>query len=498
MRTYLILSALLALTACLPAAADLIPSYVPGQICCVLEEGASIRDVNDRWGTVILDGDEDANFYLLGAEGIENLESFVAQLNTDPDVDFAELNYIIECPEAIRQMVIGAIGGDWDDFEDQSLTARIGLAEAHCISRGEGITVAVLDTGIDKDHEVFAGRLASHLYDYIDGDHRPWEEADGLDNDGDGDTDEGFGHGTMVAGLVALIAPDATLMPLRVLDDEGRGTVYGITKALIHAKAHGADVINMSFGLETVVLSIHHRLNVAEKHGCVAVGGAGNRGLEEPPFYPASDSLAFMVTAVDSNDVKASFADYNSLVCVSAPGVGIRSAYPGGDWGIGSGCSFATPLVAGEVALILSQAQDCDRPVLCQALAQGVTPIDEIEGNEPYAGKLGAGRINLPLALMGCSSTPHAANGRCSLGAWPTLATGPIRFTLGEGRSTDAGAALAIMDASGRVVRLLSSTADGVVTWDGRDQCGLRAPAGRYWARLSNEPASVAPLVVLR
>jgi subtilisin family serine protease len=499
MRTHLMMGfAFLALAAVPAIADDDPPSYSPGQICCIIEEGASIDSVNARWGTETLDADEDGELYLLSAEGVEDIEAFVALLNTDPDIDVAELNYITESPEATRQMVIGAVGGTWGDFEDQSMAVRIGLAEAHSISRGAGITVAILDTGIDPDHEVFHDRLSPYALDCVDDDDEPWEEADGLDNDGDGIIDEGFGHGTMVAGLVALVAPDAMIMPLRVLDDEGRGTAYGITKAIIFAASHGANVINMSFGVGTEIPSIHRKLRWAERRGCVAVCGAGNRGIEEPPFYPAADSLAFMVTAVDSTDVKASFADYSSLVCVSAPGVGIRSAYPGGDWSVGSGCSFAAPIVAGEVALLLSHAMTYDRPVLCDAIAQGVIPIDELEGNEPYAGKLGAGRIDLPRALAVSSSTPHAADSRRTLRAWPTLSTGSIRLAFDAIPSASLNPALSIMDASGRVVRLLSAQADAAVTWDGRDQSGLRVPAGRYWVRLSDRSASAASLIILR
>ena len=459
--------------------------YVPYELCCVLYEDEDIEAVNQRWGTFTLEQEPEEDFYLIKAAEVEDLPAFAALLETDPSVAVAEPNYYIESPEAVRQMVVGIIGGSWEEYADQTAMERIELEAAHEISRGAGVTVAVLDTGIDRSHPVFAGRLTSWMRNYLDDSQDPSETANGLDDDGDGFIDEGFGHGTMVAGLIALIAPEAKIMPLRVLDDEGRGTVFNIARAITHATAHGAHVLTLSFGAPQFLKTIYERFHVTGVHGVFIVAGAGNRNMEEPPLYPGSDARAMMVAAVDSLDIKADFSDYHSTVLLSAPGTGIRSAYPGGEWGLGSGCSFATPMIAAECALILSLQPNITAGALRDRVAMGVDPIDDLPGNEPYRGLLGSGRVNLLAAIA--DFYPAAAEewiaDPLTLRAFPNPSADEIRFWLpGSGAGRD-GAGLQIVDSSGRLVRELPVTDHGTIRWNGRDARGRPMPAGVYWAR---------------
>ncbi len=459
--------------------------WVPEQLVCILYDGYDIVDVNKRWGTTTIWADVEENFYLLRAAGVQELPAFVVLFRKDEAVELADPNYWIETPEAQRQMVIGAVGGTWGDFEDQELTHRIGLSQAHDMVRGAGITVAVLDTGYDPDHEIFADRISDYVYDCIDLDQTPYEEADGFDNDGDGFVDEGYGHGTMVAGLVALVAPDATLMPIRVLDDEGRGTLFSVTKGIMCAVPHGADILSMSFGVPVVTEIIAEKLRVAENHGVVTIAAAGNRNVEEPPLHPACDSLAIMVTAVDSLDMKAGFADYHTDVVVSAPGVGVRSAYPGNEWGIGSGCSFAAPLVAGEAALVLEQMPGIERPELTEHLERGAQEIYDIPENWLYRGLLGSGRMYIPWALgVPISDAPESVP-FAALRAWPNPSRGTVYLELPIRPATSPAQHQArIHDANGRLVRTLPLTGEGRITWFGRDQAGRRVSPGRYFISL--------------
>jgi subtilisin family serine protease len=236
----------------------------------------------------------------------------------------------------------------------------------------------------------------------------------------------------MVAGIVALVAPDARILPVRVLDDEGRGDAFTIDKGVHHALSRGADVLNMSFGGPQGITSLHYQIQDAWQAGVPVVAGAGNEGRSSPKYFPASDSRAYMVTALDSLDVKADFADYSSDVLVSAPGTGVRSAYPGGEWGAGSGCSFATPFVTGEVALVRSLEPGLGPDEIEARVAAAVQPIDQNPGNAPYRGKLGTGRIYLPLAVAGAgpgavvgSATGFGAGARRALG--PCVVAAPAR-----------------------------------------------------------------------
>ncbi len=472
-----------------PAAADDDPKYVPEQICCILVDGHTIEEVNQRWGTTTITADPEDNLYLIRAEGVEDLVEFVEDLITDPAIELAEVNWVLETPEGVRQMVIGMIGGTWEDFIDQSMTVRIGLEEAHLISRGEGVTVAVLDTGLDPLHEVFEDRLTEYRFDCLDDDHEPWEEANGIDDDEDGLIDEGYGHGTMVAGLVALVAPEARIMPIRVLNDEGCGTLYSVAKGFVQASVHGAHVINASFGTPTIVETIQQKLHVANVHGSISVAGAGNRNMEYPPYHPACDPLALMVTALDSSDVKAEFADFGYDVLVSAPGVGLRSAFPGGDWGLGSGCSFATPLVSGEVALLLSENPGMVPEAIATAVEGGIEPIYAIPGNEAYVGKLGSGRIHLPTALgAGAAHVPELVSPGL-LTVHPNPSHGRLSFQMAGWERERSGRSLRleVLDLEGRRVAEMDLPAVGGWVDLGGGASGPRLSTGVYYALIRGQ-----------
>lgn len=484
-------------------------SHVPGQICLVLEGDGLIEGVLARYGIVLIEGEPDEGLFLVTCPRGVSPEEFAAILAGDPEVEIAEPNYRIEMPEAIRQMVMGAIGGEWADYEDQAMAERIGLDAAHAIGRGAGVVVAVLDTGIDPGHPAFEGRLSDDGLDVIDQDQDPWETANGVDDDRDGWVDEGFGHGTMVAGIIALVAPDAQILPVRVLDDEGRGTSFDIARGMIHATVRGADLLNLSFGCPQWVKIIDRRLRTCGVHDVISVTGAGNRDLEEPAFYPGYDDRAIMVTAVDSLDIKAGFADFHAAVDVSAPGVGIRSAWPGAEWGLGDGCSFAVPIVTGGLALLLSDQPVRERETVGLWLSQGVEPIDGLPGNAAYAGKLGSGRIDLVRLLRAPASVPAVpaitAHRVLRLTAWPNPSRGGVSLWLDRAAAgvlpdlDRSGGQVRILDAAGRQVRVLDRSASSSWSWDARDERGHPVPAGAYFARLDQTGATcAAPIVIIR
>ena len=144
------------------------------------------------------------------------------------------------------------------------------------------MTLAVLDTGVDTTHP----ELASHLmngYDFVDNDSDPSEV-------GIAGIDRAYGHGTFITGLVALAAPDARIMPVRVLDPNGTGDVWRLAKSMVWAAANGADVINLSLGTNTrthVANELIGDLAVSGR-GIVVVAAAGNAASNQPAF-PAGE-----------------------------------------------------------------------------------------------------------------------------------------------------------------------------------------------------------------
>jgi subtilisin family serine protease len=204
------------------------------------------------------------------------------------------------------------------------------------------------------------------------------------------------GHGTLVAGILAAVAPDSMIMPLRAFDDGGNADDFTIAKAIQYAIENGAHVINMSFGTLNSTKTLKDMIKKASKHGVILVASAGNNSTEAKQ-YPAAYHDVISTAAVSIDDIKARFSNYGREVAVTAPGASIISSYPGGHWAVVSGTSFAAPMVAGEAALLLSSrvfaTQKESLEVTVETVKEGVVLID---GKNPnYEEKLGTGRIDL-------------------------------------------------------------------------------------------------------
>jgi subtilisin family serine protease len=213
--------------------------------------------------------------------------------------------------------------------------------------------VAVLDTGVDMSHDFFNGRILPGV-DLVDDDNDPSEVADGIDQDGDGQADEAHGHGTFVAGVVLQIAPNARILPVRVLDAEGNGDRYAVVAGIEYAVAQGADVINLSFGLNGELESkrLEEAVKWAHDQGVVVVAAAGNNS-DDNKHFPAALKKVVSVTALDeTNEDLARYANRGKWISVAAPGNDIVSTTAGGGYARWSGTSMATPVVAGGYAVV--------------------------------------------------------------------------------------------------------------------------------------------------
>ena len=216
---------------------------------------------------------------------------------------------------------------------------------------GSGTTIAVIDTGVDLDHPEFLGRIVAG-YDFVDDDSI---------------ADDGNGHGTHAAGTIAGandgtgitgVAYDAAIMPLRALDNDGYGWTSDIISAVRWAADNGAHVINLSLGGGGYSQAMADAISYASGRGSVVVMAAGNSGGMAPE-YPAAHAIdhGIAVGAVDSNGSLAGFsnrAGSTQLDYVTAPGVNIYSAVPGGGYDTFNGTSMATPHVAGVAGLLKS------------------------------------------------------------------------------------------------------------------------------------------------
>ena len=238
---------------------------------------------------------------------------------------------------------------------------------------GQGITVAVVDSGVDRNHSDLSANIWSNSQEIA---------GNGKDDDGNGYVDDVYGwnfvsnnndtldktgHGTHVAGTIAGvrnsfgvtgIAYNSQIMPVKVLDDSGSGSESAIAKGIRYAADNGANVINLSLGKQQSSDEIQSAIQYASSKGAIVVMAAGNGGASTP-FYPAgyAKDWGLAVGAVDQNGNMASISNRagNQLLSyVTAPGVGIYSTLPGNKYASWNGTSMATPHVAGVVALMLS------------------------------------------------------------------------------------------------------------------------------------------------
>jgi len=383
--------------------------YLPRQAMVRLQAGMTIGQFNSQYGTTTLRAIGSRRIYLLQLpvpEGDE--EEWLADLLGNPPaaLRWAELNYEGQDGEGRTGSfyVSSLIAGN--RFGSQYARNTLQLENAHAMSTGSGAIVAVLDTGVDATHPLLAPRIVAGGYNYVDNNSKTADVGDNLDNDGDGLVDESHGHGTFVAGLIAMVAPDAGILPIKVLDSDGRGAGFSFAAGVFRAIDKGADVINMSLGSTYSSQALEDALFESRLRGIVVVGAAGNQAsdLEE---FPAMKDDGIGVVAVDRNDIKADFSNFNDKADLSAPGVGIFSSIPenseGHTYARWEGTSMATPLVAGTAALLVSLhpewAEDHSRHALVQGTLEGsAVNIDPL--NPGYQGMMGAGRINAAAAVQ--------------------------------------------------------------------------------------------------
>jgi len=202
-----------------------------------------------------------------------------------------------------------------------------------------------------------------------------------------------FGHGTMVMGVIHLVAPTAQLMPLKTFKSDGTGFLSDILRAVYYAVGNNANVINMSFDTQTNSRELRKALNYANQNNIISVASAGNEGQSAPPLtvYPAEWQNDVMGVASTSNqDTRSSFSNYgNAIVWVAAPGEAIVTTYPFGTYAAGSGTSFSAPFVSGGSALLLSRQANANQSLAGRAMAHA----------QPVGPQMGNGRLDLVQAL---------------------------------------------------------------------------------------------------
>ena len=324
----------------------------------------------------------------------------------------------------------------WQSYLRQPAADIIRVRDTHCDLRSTGGgVVAVIDTGVDLDHPTLKPFLVQGV-DFTGGtgngdekngvtqattavlDGTNWvngSTAAGLDQATTAVLDDpkhaAFGHGTMVAGVIHLVAPSAKIMPVKAFKSDGTAFTSDILRAIYYSVNKGAKVLNMSFSRPTPSLEMKLALDYAALRGVVTVASAGNEGTSQLR-YPAAYDNVIGVAATTNDDVRSSYSNYGSqLVTAAAPGDGVITTYPWGTFAATWGTSFSTPMVSGAAALLVG----------IQGNASPTQVTAAVKKAKPLTSDLGAGRLQLYQTV---------AYGRS---LWPSGASSAVPATCGAG-----------------------------------------------------------------
>ncbi len=386
---------------------------------------AQFEDAHPDMRLTVLDAIPDRGLFLLHLQAprTTNFDALELELETAylTHLRWVEMMYNLEAPEGGTGSVhVDDLVG-LTDYHNQFVVNSLGIAQANTLSDGQYTTVAILDTGVDATHPAFGGHVLPIGIDFVDNDANPNDVGDGLDTDGDGAIDEMTGHGTFVAGLVSLIASEARIMPVRVLNGDGVGDNWILAKGLFYAIDNGADIINLSLRSTYNSQAVEDALREANQQGIFVAAAAGNENRDLPREFPAMGK-AHGVAALDNLNIKAGFSNFSNRLFISAPGgnqvnpdgtpipsQSIISAFPGGGYSVWEGTSMATPLVSATAVLIKAQhPHNLNWPIpvlrpekivdnILQILTTSATNIDSL--NPDFVGMLGVGSLNIGAAV---------------------------------------------------------------------------------------------------
>ncbi|WP_427127615.1 S8 family peptidase (plasmid) [Priestia megaterium] len=296
--------------------------------------------IHHKHKCTILDHNKELDFQVLHSK--RDINTLIKIYNKLEEVEYAEPNHMLKAFYTPNDPF----------FAYQYGPQKVQAPDAWDVTTSNGnIKIAIIDTGVQLNHPELAIKLWPG-YNFVEGNLNP--------NDGNG-------HGTHVAGIagaltenslgIAGIAPSASIIPVRALDNSGNGTLSNIANAITYSTNAGAKVINLSLGSSQGSITLENAINYAWNQGVVIVAAAGNEA-SNTLTYPAAYQNVIAVASTDINDQKSDFSNYGTWVEVSAPGSTILSTYTGSYYAYLSGTSMACPHVAGLAALLAAQGKN--------------------------------------------------------------------------------------------------------------------------------------------
>jgi subtilisin family serine protease len=336
-------------------------------------------------------GDPDAQLYVVTTSSLLSPVVFITQLLSGAGITNVEQDQAV----ATQGTTIGATPAYltdrtpvsyygttvWEGYvlQTPNQIVRTSTTQSAYAVSGTGVTVAIIDTGVDPNSTVLKNQLV-YGYDFtrnqtggsemgdinqstvgvVDGSAQPAQLNQStvgvVDQSTVGVVDNSqysaFGHGTMTAGIVHLVAPNAKIMPLKAFNANGTAYASDVLRAIYYAVNHGAKVISMSFDFTSYSQELATAVNYATMRGVICVASAGNDG-QIATVYPASLPNVIDVASTSNNNTPSAFSNYGvPPVWLSAPGEAVMTTYPFNTYAVGWGTSFSAPMVSGTVALM--------------------------------------------------------------------------------------------------------------------------------------------------
>ncbi|MGE5673844.1 MAG: S8 family serine peptidase [Mycobacterium leprae] len=382
---------------------EVVAPAVPGEYLIKFQPGLAAGEraaIAAEHGGQMIDKVYDLDVDLVSFPALKNgnaraAEAVVNAIKHNPNIVYIEPNYIYTTTLTPTD----------PNYSSQWGWPKIQAPQAWDTTLGSSsVVIASVDTGVQLSHTEFSGKIVAG-YDYVSG---------------DATADDGNGHGTHTAGTFAGKlnngaggvggCPNCKIMPVRVLDNNGSGTLTNVANGINWAANNGAKVINLSLGGGGST-TLQQAVDNAWNKGVFLACAAGNDGTSSTTnAYPGAYTNCFAVASTNSSDAKSSFSNYGTWVEVAAPGESIYSTWLNNGYNTISGTSMATPHVAGLAGLLSSQgltnAQIKDR--ICST-------ADKISGTGSY---WSCGRINYYKAVTGGTTPPPPSGGTLTNGGF--------------------------------------------------------------------------------
>lgn len=365
------------------------PAFAPNRILIETRPGLSDDDlakiVSVHGGKARKIGQ--SNLHVVELSGNASEKGVAEKLTHNPHLKFAELDLRHKTTFVANDPYLGS---EWH-------LLKIGASTAWDTTQGGGVTIAILDSGVDPSHPDLVPNLVPGF--------------NMVDNNTN--TADVCGHGTAVAGTaaastnngtgVAGVAGQAKIMPIRIaFRDATDGLCYAysstIASGLTYAADHGVRVANISYGNMAATASIQSAAQYLKNKGGLTIVSAGNNGIDEN-ITPTSTMIA--VSATDSNDNLTSWSSYGSFVALSAPGAGIWTTSNGGIYQAWNGTSFSSPLTAGVAALMMAANASLDGAQIEKLMFSTAVDLGTA-GRDPY---YGYGRVNAAAGVQAAATT---------------------------------------------------------------------------------------------